>query len=518
MQLSTIDRGGPHKTTEPATKMTRDTLSIALHNSGKNDKSEKNGLDNPALVMGSKTSINPPEMYSAPPYSEKGMSKDVLQSVYVVPANGTKTEKEEEYDPYLNRNVKHPTTYWETLIHMWKASLGTGILAMPNAFHNAGFAVGTIGTLVIGFLCSYCIHILISTQYELCRRRKTPSMTYPATAEAAFQDGPTWTRRIAPYAPGICNAFLLAYQLGSCCIYVVFVASNIKSVMDDYIEPMDVRVYMVILLVPLILINWVRNLKYLAPFSSLANILTVISFAITAFYVFQDLPDLSTRAAVGSFKGMPLFFGTVLFAMEAIGVVMPLENEMDNPKRFGSAFGVLNCAMLPITILYTIVGFFGYLKYGENAAGSITLNLPGDQLLAQSVKLMLALSIFVTHALACYVAFDITWNQYMGPRVESKKMFWEFFCRTMLVVVTFGFAVAIPNLELFISLIGALCLSTMGLSLPAVINMLTFWDQYRGVGFILFISKNMCIILISVLGFAVGTSTSLHEIIEKFFH
>lgn len=60
--------------------------------------------------------------------------------------------------------------------------------------------------------------------------------------------------------------------------------------------------------------------------------------------------------------------------------VMPLENEMAKPERFSTRFGVLNCAMVPITLLYTVVGFFGYLKYGQHTQGSITLNLPNDQL------------------------------------------------------------------------------------------------------------------------------------------
>lgn len=59
---------------------------------------------------------------------------------------------------------------------------------------------------------------------------------------------------------------------------------------------------------------------------------------------------------------------------------MPLENEMKEPKSFASPFGVLNCALFPITILYTFVGFFGYLQYGEKAAGSITLNLPDGEM------------------------------------------------------------------------------------------------------------------------------------------
>lgn len=53
-----------------------------------------------------------------------------------------------------------------------KGSLGTGILAMPNAFHHSGYAVGAIGTVVIGLLCTYCIHLLIRAEYELCKRKK----------------------------------------------------------------------------------------------------------------------------------------------------------------------------------------------------------------------------------------------------------------------------------------------------------------------------------------------------------
>lgn len=75
------------------------------------------------------------------------------------------------------------------------------------------------------------------------------------------------------------------------------------------------------ILLPLILINWVRNLKYLAPFSTLANILTFVGFAITLYYIFTDVPSITEREPVGKLEHMPLFFGTVLFALEAIGVV-----------------------------------------------------------------------------------------------------------------------------------------------------------------------------------------------------
>ena len=36
--------------------------------------------------------------------------------------------------------------------------------------------------------------------------------------------------------------------------------------------------------------------------------------------------------------------------------------------------------MTIVSCLYIAVGFFGYLKYGEAVTGSITLNLPVDEM------------------------------------------------------------------------------------------------------------------------------------------
>lgn len=78
---------------------------------------------------------------------------------------------------------------------------------------------------------------------------------------------------------------------------------------------------MVYILVPLILISWIRNLKLLAPFSSIATCMTIVSFTLIFYYIFRETPSFAGREPVGTLKSIPLFFGTVLFAMEAIGMV-----------------------------------------------------------------------------------------------------------------------------------------------------------------------------------------------------
>ncbi|GLH07337.1 AGAP009898-PA [Gryllus bimaculatus] len=74
-------------------------------------------------------------------------------------------EEAGDYDPFEHRKLLHPTTDLDTLIHLLKGSLGSGILAMPLAFLNSGLLFGVISTFIIGFICTYCVHILVSTIY-----------------------------------------------------------------------------------------------------------------------------------------------------------------------------------------------------------------------------------------------------------------------------------------------------------------------------------------------------------------
>lgn len=51
---------------------------------------------------------------------------------------------------------------------------------------------------------------------------------------------------------------------------------------------------------------------------------------------------------------------------------------------------------------------------------------------------MLAFAIYITHGLACYVAIDITWNDYAKKRFgeSPRSVFYEYIVRTVLVLIT----------------------------------------------------------------------------------
>lgn len=85
-------------------------------------------------------------------------------------------------------------------MHLLKGSIGTGILAMPQAFYHSGYAIGVFGTIIIGILCTYCLHILVNSQYILCKRNKVPLLSFPISMKMALETGPPSLRFLSSSA------------------------------------------------------------------------------------------------------------------------------------------------------------------------------------------------------------------------------------------------------------------------------------------------------------------------------
>lgn len=136
------------------------------------------------------------------------------------------------------------------------------------------------------------------------------------------------------------------------------------------------RVLISALLLPLILMAWIRNLKYLAPVSMIANVFMGLGLGITFYYLVGTTdPERGNIHLITHPSNWPDFFSLTIFAMEAIGVVMPLENAMKTPRSMLGFCGVLNMGMSGVTLVYILLGFLGYFRYGDGVLGTITLNL-----------------------------------------------------------------------------------------------------------------------------------------------
>jgi len=431
---------------------------------------------------------------------------------------GEYKEKDELYDPFEHRDKENKSSDLGSLAHLLKSSLGTGILAMPHAINNGGLLFGGIGTIIIGFICAHCVHILVRTSHVLCRRTKTPQMSYAETAYAAFLCGPKSVRPWANSSKIFVNTALCATYVGGACVYVVFIAESLRQVTNCRTgKDIEIRFCILSLIPALVLLGQVRNLKYMVPFSMLANIFMISGFSITLYYVFDKIINqpISNVKMIASVEQMPRFFATVIFAIEGIGIVMPVANNMRYPHHFLGCPSVLNVTMTIVVTLYAVMGVCGYLAYGEDAKGSITLNLPTEEDLAQVVKMLVATAVLFTYGLQYFVPLEIIWNSMKHLFSHKYAAIGETVMRICMVMLTVIVASCVPKLDPFISLVGAIFFSILGISIPAIVETISCWESHLGL-FKWRLWKNSLLVIFSLLALIFGSWISVQDIINLY--
>ncbi|XP_055918119.1 proton-coupled amino acid transporter-like protein pathetic isoform X2 [Eupeodes corollae] len=448
-------------------------------------------------------------------------SKEKSKSVFTLTDFSSRTVLTEkgqldDYNPFEHRDQVNGASTSGSLAHLLKSSLGSGILAMPMAFKNAGLLFGMVGTLVVGFLCTHCVHILVKTSHDICEIAKVPHLGFAETAEKVFENGPKKLRPWSNFAKQFVDGALMATYYAAGCVYIVFVASSFQNVLNNELDlNWNIRVYIAIIIIPFLVMGQIRDLKYLVPFSAMANIFIVIVFGITLYYLFNEPLKFSDKPLFSSWAKLPLFFATVIFAMEGIGVVMPVENSMKSPQHFLGCPGVLNTAMITVVTLYAVIGFLGYVKYGDQVLGSITLNLDDGAWLADTAKLLMAISILFTFGLQFYVPNEILWRKISHKFPEEKHNIAQILLRTGIILLSGGISAAIPDLEPFIGLVGAVFFSLLGIMVPSVVQTVFLWPNNLG-RWNWILVKNVILSILAILALIAGSFVSISEIIKMY--
>ncbi|KAG9334678.1 hypothetical protein JZ751_007337 [Albula glossodonta] len=257
------------------------------------------------------------------------------------------TKDQSEYERF---GGKTGTTFLQTLIHLLKGNIGTGLLGLPLAVKNAGLVGGqAIFELRRGDGTQHGERFLFE---ETCGQGK-----HRVFAPRVREFECTVSIAIIVSSPGAVDG-----EVVDAANATTMNCHNNQTVVLE--QSFDSRLYMLCFLPFITLLVFTPNLKYLAPFSLLANLAMCTSL---------NIPFPVSLPYVGKPKDFALFFGTAIFAFEGIGVVLPLENKMQKPQRFSM---VLYLGMAMVTFLYISLGTIGYLCFGANIGASITLNLP----------------------------------------------------------------------------------------------------------------------------------------------
>ncbi|KAI6241627.1 putative proton-coupled amino acid transporter 2 [Aphelenchoides fujianensis] len=359
----------------------------------------------------------------------------------------------------------------QAFIHLIKVMMGTGMLSLPMAFKFSGL-------------------------------KGQDRMDYANVMRSAVEIGPEWMRQYGYFAKQLVNSSMFVAQLGFCCVYVIFMADNLKQFFD---ETSEIRIsqagWIALLLIPIL-----GPLKVLAPLALIGNVVYLVAVSIVMYFLITNLQPVANVKAVGSLADMPLFFGTVIFAFEGIAVILPIENQMNEPHHFISRNGVLNTACLLVLCIYCTTGFYGYLAFGDAIKDTVTLNLP-SQGFYQVVRILFVLCVLVSYPLQFYVPIERI-EKWISRKVpEERQNFFVYFTRYSLVVLSCLLAELIPHLAL-------VCGHCSALLFPPFISLLCHYSQ-QNLNARLW-TLNLLLLGFGLLGFTTGTYASLRDIILAF--
>ncbi|XP_072486857.1 proton-coupled amino acid transporter 1-like isoform X2 [Notamacropus eugenii] len=391
---------------------------------------------------------------------------------------------------------------------------------------NAGIIVGPISLLVLGVIIVHCMGILVKCAQHFCHRMQKPFVDYEDTVMYGLEASPfLWLRTHSLWARQLVRSLLIITQLGFCSVYFLFLADNFKQVAEtislsnrcqqnetlkEMLPSLNLHLYMLTFLPFVILLVFFHNFLMLSIFSTVGNIAILGSVALIFGYILQDIPNPKNLPRSTNWQAYFLFFGTAIFSLEGIGVILPLENQMKYPNHY---VVILYMVMPIIIILYVCLGTLGYMRFGEAIQASITLNLPNCWIY-QFVKMLYSIGIFFTYALQFYVPAEIIIPLVISWVPEQWELLVDLSVRAIMVCMTYIFAMMIPQMELVVALLGSASCSVLALIIPPLLEICTYYLD----GLSSFtIMKDIFISTLGILGCIMGTYQASYEIIHRIF-
>ncbi|CAH8297057.1 unnamed protein product [Schistosoma turkestanicum] len=121
---------------------------------------------------------------------------------------------------------------YQALMSLIKGNIGTGILSMPVVLKYAGLWTGFTMIILSGILSTYLMHVLLRTANAVQQRHNwdRSRMDYAETAFLVLKYGPQKLRKPKGKLKHTVNGFLIVTQIGSCCVYTLFITENIRYV------------------------------------------------------------------------------------------------------------------------------------------------------------------------------------------------------------------------------------------------------------------------------------------------
>ncbi|RDW68439.1 transmembrane amino acid transporter-3 [Coleophoma crateriformis] len=385
------------------------------------------------------------------------------------------------------RKVEGTNTAMGASALLLKSFVGTGVLFLPKAYLNGGMLFSNLVLLFVAALSYYCFILLVSTKSKV---------------NASFGDMGgilygRWMRNV------ILSSIVIS-QIGFVAAYIVFTSENLQAFIlaVSHCKTFIKIEYLILMQMAIFLpFSLLRDISKLGFTALVADLFILIGLCYLYYYDIFTLVSNHGMADIVNFNkdDWTLFIGTAIFTFEGIGLILPIQESMKNPKKFPPVlFGV----MIIITVVFISMGALSYAAYGSHTETVVILNLPQDSKLVNGVQFLYSLAILLSTPLQIFPAIRITENELFtrsgkyNPYIKWQKNVFRFF----VVMLCAGIAwFGANDLDKFVSIVGSFACIPLVYIYPPMLH-------YKAVSQTAF--RKTCDVLLCIFGLAVMVYTT----------
>ena len=324
-----------------------------------------------------------------------------------------------------------------------KSFVGTGVLFLPRAYLNGGMVFSNVVLLGVAAVSYYCFVLLVSTR--LVVEHSFGDMGYHLYGN--------WMRNLI-------NFSLVLSQVGFSSAYIVFVSENLRAfvlAVTDCATSISIKYMILMQMIIFLPLSLYRNINNIQKLALIADAFILAGLVYLYYFDILTIVGQGGVSDIQSFNkdSWTLFIGTAIFTFEGIGLIIPIQSGMQNPKKFPS---VLGAVMIIITVVFLSMGALSYAAFGSATKTVVILNMPQDNKFVNGVQFIYSLAILLSTPLQIYPAIEITSQQLFSrtgkynPYIKWKKNFFRFF---MVMVCAMLAWVGANDLDKFVSLVGS---------------------------------------------------------------
>ncbi|KAJ2549120.1 hypothetical protein IWW35_003894 [Coemansia sp. RSA 1878] len=364
-----------------------------------------------------------------------------------------------------SRDLKATASPRKAFFLLVKSFVGTGVLVLPRAFFNGGLLFSSILMSAIAWYALHCMIMLSDVYLKV-------GGSYGDLALKLYGK---------PLKYCVMVSIVLA-QLGFCCAYVIFVATNMQDLwntLTDCKRQLSTETWILIQLLIYIPLSFVRKIKKFASLSVVGNLFIMIGLSYLLFYDFWSIFTKGPGEIVQfNPSKFPLLVGTAAFSYEGISLVIPIVESMERKDKFNT---VLTASLVICAGLFVFIGALSYLAFGDKVETVILLNLPNGTAWTLGVQFLYSLAIIMSVPLQLFPAIRIIESgMFSGSGKGNPVVKWQKnLFRTLLVIFVILVAIfGAEELDNFIAIVGAGACLPLSFLYPVMLHYRALADSW----------------------------------------